>query len=221
MVAPANTARLCQRFLGGEQWFCCPGGKPLDPKLPQAERDDHILEWGLLPKGHDDVRLKMSEDVKRALDTASGSANAIGSPAQLTKNMLKPDWVNQIVRVVVPCVGTNRFHWVRIGPVVSLGQLFLILGKLFSAAQIFHFYRTLRVVALKKRKTASKGIPGQALPATGSLVAGIAGTSVKKSPLASLPSKFHQNNDFVVENCMICLLFRSAVIGSLGWALGD
>ena len=89
----------------------------------------------------------MDLDIKKVLSEAPGSANASTAPttyyahqtALLTREMLQPDWAKQVLRIVVPCAGTDRFQWVRTGPVVTLGQLLLILGRHFSASKILHF----------------------------------------------------------------------------------
>ena len=46
---------------------------------------------------------------------------------------LPPSWDAQIVRTVVPCLGTDRYQWRRIGQVVTLGTLVMALGKMGSA----------------------------------------------------------------------------------------
>ena len=56
---------------------------------------------------------------------------------------------------------------VRVGPRwrgKTLGELFLALGKQYTAAQIYSFYRTLRLVAVKRRKGY-----GARAPASGSM----------------------------------------------------
>ena len=73
----------------------------------------------------------------------------------------------QWLRVKVPSTSTSDFEWRRTGSVVTLGQLFMILGKTHNNAAIYYLYRTLRIVALKKRKTsAAAGAPGKSWKAT-------------------------------------------------------
>ena len=107
---------------------------------------------------------------------ASGSANA----RTLSVEDLKPDWAQQTWRVVAPCRGTMDFQWVRTGVVASLGQLFLVLGTYFTAAEIYQFYRTLRIVAVKRRKQI-KGQPASAnTTATGTQPNVLSGTEIRK-----------------------------------------
>ena len=61
-----------------------------------------------------------------------------------------PDWEAQRYRCVVPCVNTADYEWVRLGPIITLGELFMQLGKFFTAKHIYAFFRTLRIVALKR-----------------------------------------------------------------------
>jgi hypothetical protein len=66
---------------------------------------------------------------------------------------LNLDWVQQKFRVMVPRVGTHDYHWCHDTTRVTLGQLLLILGRTYPAAQIYYFYRTLRIVSAKCAKT--------------------------------------------------------------------
>ena len=66
-------------------------------------------------------------------------------------------------RVAVPCAGSTSHQWHRAGPVVTLGEMFLGLGKKHTAKAIYAFYRTCQIVVLKKTKHAAKpGAPGTA-----------------------------------------------------------
>jgi hypothetical protein len=67
---------------------------------------------------------------------------------------LAPDWQKQTNRLTVPCRQTLSAQWRRTGLVTTLGQLFLALGGRWSGAVIYEYYRTLRVVALCRRKSA-------------------------------------------------------------------
>ena len=63
-----------------------------------------------------------------------------------------PDWDAQVIRVRIPCRGNINFEWRRSGLVVSLGELMQALGKDFTAKQVYYFYHTLRIVAMKRQK---------------------------------------------------------------------
>ena len=177
MAPGTRAARLChpRRRVGvrgwrwGEQWYCLPQGKGL-LSLGEQERDDAFREYGA---SHIPVATGMHLEVMRV---CQASGIAIGD--------LKPQWHAQRLRVLVPCRGTQEYHWARDGLVVSLGQLFFILGASWTAAQIYAFYETLRIVILKRHKDACGAgqdrDDDQALPVMGSRVAGLAGTSITK-----------------------------------------
>ena len=74
----------------------------------------------------------------------------------------EPDWSQQRNRCVVPCKNAVEYEWVRTGPVVTLGELFLRLGRDFSCRKIYGFFRTLRLVAVKRDKKATSSAPGSA-----------------------------------------------------------
>ena len=64
-----------------------------------------------------------------------------------------PNWVKQVNRVTCPFIESAcGYEWARRGTVLTLGELFLALGREYTAAQIYSFYRTLCIVALKRRK---------------------------------------------------------------------
>jgi hypothetical protein len=69
---------------------------------------------------------------------------------------LRPDFENQMNRLVVPCVGTDRLVWVRSTQVITLGELFLNLHTQYSARAIYYLYLHLDIVALKHRKQGQK-----------------------------------------------------------------
>ena len=57
--------------------------------------------------------MMMSEECRRVCE---------GSGGRLTIRDLQPRWDAQKLRVLVPCVGTQEYHWARGGFVVPLGQ---------------------------------------------------------------------------------------------------
>ncbi len=59
---------------------------------------------------------------------------------------LQPDWDRMRFRHVCPCANAEGFIWIRTAVVASLGKLFMILGKEYSAGQMYALYRTLRIV---------------------------------------------------------------------------
>jgi len=72
--------------------------------------------------------------------------------------------------LAVPCVDAP-FEWRRVGKVTTLGQLFMALGKKWTAAAIYEYYLRLRLVGLKRHKG---GAPGQSIGMAASENAGAA-----------------------------------------------
>ena len=69
------------------------------------------------------------------------------------KQDLRPNWAKQDSRITCPCVEPSfGWVWVRCGKVTTLGELLMSLGKQWHAAQIYGFYRTLPLVAVKRRQ---------------------------------------------------------------------
>ena len=85
---------------------------------------------------------------------------------------LLPDWSAQRIRCVLPCQNVSDYEWLRAGPVVTLGELFKHLGTEYTAREIYAFYRTCRVVVLKRKKDAArpKGKSGSASASAGSSI---------------------------------------------------
>ena len=88
------------------------------------------------------------------------------------------------------------YEWVRTGPVVTLGELFLRLGRDFSCRKIYAFFRALRLVAVKRDKRAKSAAPGSASAGSGSTVVG-----VSRGPLQAtrIQSEFRKQDALVAE----------------------
>ena len=79
-----------------------------------------------------------------------------------------PDWENQVNRFLVPCRHNYKQHWLRQARGISLGKLFFHHGKTWSVRALYEFYRSCRVLALKKKhhkssvaKLCAGGMPGR------------------------------------------------------------
>ena len=85
-------------------------------------------------------------------------------PQSWTAPLLLLTGARQQLRIVVPCVGTDVYEWRRTGQVSTLGALFLALGTKWPATAIYYLYRTLRIVATEKYKSAVRSgqAPGSA-----------------------------------------------------------
>ena len=76
--------------------------------------------------------------------------------SQWDLNDLKPDWPAQVIRCILPCQNADTHEWLRKGTVTTLGELFEHLGTDHTAKAIYAFYRTCRLVGLKRKKDSRK-----------------------------------------------------------------
>ena len=141
----------------GEQFWCFEGGGQIPESWDELVRQEAHPQWWANVAGQHSVLQLMAEDRK--------SAQRHG----LSAKAVQPDWDRMRFRHVCPCVDTEEYAWVRHGAVVSVGELFMILGQEYTAAEIYTLYRCLRIVCLKRRKGRSGGHS-----ALGSAVAGVA-----------------------------------------------
>ena len=140
LVVPGSASTMYS-----DQWQCRGDGK---------EADTAEFEFGAPPQGGlpSDTSLVMNFESKRVMRMEP----------ELRRADLSPDWGRQRYRVLVPCVGTEKYQWHRTGQVVALGELFMALGQTCTASAIYSFYRTCRVVVLKRVKGKSVTRPGSA-----------------------------------------------------------
>ncbi len=72
-----------------------------------------------------------------------------------------PDWKSNHLRVAVPIMQPDSinsvFEWRRVCNVTTLGELLVHLGDVYTARQIYFFYRSLRIVAVKRQKQPRSG----------------------------------------------------------------
>ena len=75
-----------------------------------------------------------------------------------------------VLRVAVPIVQSDSvsrlWEWRRVCNVTTLGELLLYLGHRHAAKQIYYFYRTLRIIAVKRQKYPRTAGPALAPPLT-------------------------------------------------------
>ena len=88
------------------------------------------------------------------------------------------------------------YEWVRAGPVVTLGELFLKLGRDFNCRKIYAFFRTLRLVAVKRGKSANSTAPGSASAGSGSTVVGLSGGPLQAT---RIQHEFRKKDALVAE----------------------
>ena len=109
---------------------------------------------------------------------------------RVSRSDLEPNWGAQTQRVECPCVSTTLYEWRRHTKVTTLGELFLVLGKEYPASTIYQYYRTLRVIALKRRQ-------GDSVTKKGSSGGyGMTGSSLQA---ATIRRSFMFNKDVVIE----------------------
>ena len=110
---------------------------------------------------------------------------------------LRPDWKEQVSHITCPCLDPEcGYEWARGGKVITMGELFLALGKQYTAAQIYSFYRTLRLVAVKRRK-----LHGAHGPASGSAT-GVTATEFRAARirLEHTPNKHQLVAEYAAAN---------------------
>ena len=126
-------------------------------------------------------------DIADQIDELQGR---LGNAGTVDWHAYCPDWAAQRYRCVVPCASAANYEWVRLGPVVTLGELFVKLGRVFAAKHIYAFFRTLRIVAAKRAKRDELGEMVKeliAMEAQGAKAAHV-GTEVQAASLSGDPA---------------------------------
>ncbi len=136
-----------------EQFLCLPP-KPVDSHGRKRSRQPLVAV--AQPVGADPTnvlrRWEFSQPPSWDADIEYKAASAARALALTRAGDLHPDWKLQTLRSVVPCRAVRTFHWRRVCGCITLGRLFGMLGKDFSADVLYPFYRTRRVVVRKHRK---------------------------------------------------------------------
>ena len=70
----------------------------------------------------------------------------------ITDRDLQPDKANLKNRMFMPCRGTTQWAWVRAGNVITLGELFHGLFHQYTSREIYDFYLSLDILAVKQKK---------------------------------------------------------------------
>ena len=89
--------------------------------------------------------------------------------------------------------GYMRF---RTGKVITLGELFLLLGREQTAASIYSFFRTLRVVVVKRRKSESYA-PGSASARLGLTASSLQANNMKRGLCLNIQTKEYLVAEFL------------------------
>ena len=69
-----------------------------------------------------------------------------------TQSDLQPDKANLKNSMFMPCCGTTQWAWVRAGNVITLGELFHCLFQKYTSREIYNFYLSLDILAVKQKK---------------------------------------------------------------------
>ena len=73
-------------------------------------------------------------------------------PVSESCSVLQPDFKGQRNRLMVPCVGTSEYVWVRARSVITLGELFVQLHHKYTARHIYYLCLHLEIVGVKRKK---------------------------------------------------------------------
>ena len=121
----------------------------------------HCLEHGNVLGTHynpDGADAYLSEEAHLCI---SNQAEVAANVRNCELLVFMPDWKNQHLRVAVlimqPDSVRSVCEWRRLCNVTTLGELLVRLGDRYAAEQIYYFYRTLRVVAVKRKKPSRSG----------------------------------------------------------------
>ena len=85
--------------------------------------------------------------------------------------------------------------WFRTGKVITLGELFLTLGRVYTAASIYAFYRTLRILVVKRRKSKSC-VPGSASTSRGLIGSPLQAHTMMRALCSNTPTKEYLVKEF-------------------------
>ena len=106
------------------RWYCCPDGKAVGRITMRPGKD----EYGQSPLGC------VWSNIRRQATFVSNN-----SRKELDANDLMPDWTAQCNSCIVPCRNVDTHEWLRVGPVITLGELFVCLGEACTAKAVYVF----------------------------------------------------------------------------------
>ncbi len=171
------------------QFYCAPSGAPV------LRPPEQCYEFGRPPlqaagwSRFDYAGARTRSEIARL-------QRLLGGKRKRDHSDYEPDWPRQRHRCVVPCANAAEYEWVRTGEVVTLGELFMRLGEQFTCRKIYAFFRTLRLVALKRDKAATRAAPGSASAGSRPKVVGVTGGPLQAS---RIQSEFRKQDALVAE----------------------
>ena len=131
-------------------------------------RPDMMGKWMLIPKSHEDLPEqfdlhKNEEEAKKYSPPQLSRYELITLEVQMKEVAgswpvsdsrsvwsLQPDFKGQRNRLMVPCVGTSEYVWVRARSVITLGELFVQLHQKYTARAIYYLYLHMEIVSIKE-----------------------------------------------------------------------
>ena len=162
-----------------------------------------------------------SELFAKAIDVqAQREDAAMNNGEEINPQVYMPAWARQWSRVCVPCEAVETHEWCRMSSVTTLGELFWDLGRTHTAKAIYAFYRTLRLVALKRDKNSStkaSGAPGFASasrPAGSASAVGITGSDLQGPRIRADYSCPRTNRQVLVEDYIEAVGLSTAYVSS-------
>ena len=176
-----NNVPVSDRAASSEQVWCMPNGRTRS----NCEYEQFLLWY---PTAYDCGYNASAEALYSQHQQCSHEVQHTG----LSFDSFMPDWDEQWNRLQVPCARAPGYMWFRIGRVITLGELFLALGQVYTAKAIYAFYRTLRIVVLKRRKDHSNK-SGSASARTGLI----------RSPLQANRIKYSLCSDNTIKNYLV------------------
>ncbi|CAK0813023.1 unnamed protein product [Prorocentrum cordatum] len=186
---------------------------------PQFWRVQGGYTVGRRPEGRCEYGRCGPELFARAVDAqAQREAAAVNEGEDINPQVYMPAWARQWSRVCVPCEAVETREWCRQSPVTTLGELLWDLGRTHTAKAIYAFYRTLRLVALKRDKNSSTkassapGFASASRPAGSAAAFGFTGSDLQAPRIRADYSCPATNRKVLVKDCIEAVgLFTACV----------
>ncbi|CAK0818065.1 unnamed protein product [Prorocentrum cordatum] len=151
---------------------------------------------------------------------AQREAAAVNEGEDINPQVYMPAWARQWSRVCVPCEAVETREWCRQSPITTLGELFWDLGRTHTAKAICAFYRTLRLVALKRDKNSSTkassapGFASASRPAGSAAAFGFTGSDLQAPGIRADYSCPATNREVLVEDYIEAVGLATANVSS-------
>ncbi|CAK0881622.1 unnamed protein product [Prorocentrum cordatum] len=185
-----------------------------------VELDGCRTQW-CLRKGRCEHGRCGPELFAKAVDAqAQREAAAVNEGEDINPQVYMPAWAHQWSRVCVPCEAVETHEWCRQSPVTTLGELFWDLGRTHTAKAIYAFYRTLRLVALKRDKNSSTkassapGFASASRPAGSAAAFGFTGSDLQAPRIRADYSHPATNREVLVEDYIEAVGLSTAYVSS-------